>query len=39
MSRWKPQQVVFAFKLALALAVAMVGAGLESVDGWTWTDE
>ena len=38
MNRWKPQQVLFAFRLAIVLAVAMVGAGLEGVDGWTWIE-
>ena len=37
-NRWKPQQVLLVLRLAIVLAVALVGAGLEGVDGWTWIE-
>jgi hypothetical protein len=38
-NRWKPQHIVFALRLAIALAVALVGADFASPDdGWTWDE-
>ena len=38
MNKWTPQQLVFAVRLAIVLALALVGADMVPTDGWTWDD-